>query len=176
MENIWDYVMRRKPVFLGYFALFLVSIFASCQFLGNIVPKLANPDITQESPETPQTQNEPQYYDRVLSPQAVAALSEGSVIQTSPAETTFPDHSDNSLAFVQVEIASPVNPTSPTDLYQPTNDSKTTLQQPVEVPLTGAPVSIFRTILAVLLAVAALTLAGLGLYQAYDYFRPFFKS
>lgn len=158
--------MRRKPVFLGYFALFLVSVFTSFSLLDYLLPAqtVNEPNIVQETP---------QYRDHVLSPQAVANLSYDttpSVISTS--EPTQPN-------LLNIELADPAN-----DLTNSENSEQLAVtDQPVEIPLTGTPqdeseiatprkISIFRTVLAVLLAVAALTLAGFGLYQAYEYFRP----
>lgn len=191
MESVWDYIMRRKPVFLGYFAIFLISIFASCGLLNTILSQnpANEPGIVQETPK-------PENYDRVLSPEMVAnltlsedgqSLASNSVISTSsPAQN-----------FIHIDIANssetPTDPILPPDSVinnpETSNDANqnqtiANQQSPtVDVPLTGNPqadasssprkVSIFRTILAVLLAVTALTLAGIGLYQAYDYFAPF---
>lgn len=187
--------MRRKPIFLGYFLLFLVSGFASCQFLNNLLPQTTpdNPGIVQESPE-----ETPEYYDRILSPQAVAALETPEDIPSHEVSISEPSQPTD---FVHVDIVSPnqdqPSPVDPAldpepapnpgpDLAltpDPGSDSdqqlastdKTTPDQPVDVPLTNAPVSIFRTVLAVLLAVTALTFAGFSLYQAYEYFAPFLK-
>lgn len=185
--------MRRKSVFLGYLALFLVSVLASCQLLNSILSQNTTPEepnIVQEIPQSEQ-------YDRVLSPEIVASLP-------APETPSVP------LGFVQVNIHNPeILPepsASSTDLEGATVDPANSNQNleiiaenpelanpnPVQdseladIPLTGAlqnvpkttsssprKVSIFRTILAVLLAVTALTLAGFGLYQAYDYLAPF---
>lgn len=187
MESVWDYIMRRKPVFLGYFALFLASVFASCSFLSSLLPhEIPNePNPAQENPQTIQ------YHDSVLLPHAVANLP----FETETKEISISEPTQPSLIYV--EIADP-NPDSNADLpaqvedsadqpIEPNNipseaDQQTVAtDQTVDVPLTNAPevapqsprkVSVFRTILAVLLSVTALTLAGFGLYQAYDYFRP----
>lgn len=162
--------MRRKPVFLGYFAIFLVSVFASCQFLDSILSQspTSEPNIVQET-------NQDEQYDRVLSPEVVATLPLlEAAVTPADSETALPDPDHNAspaLSFVQVDIVNPAPLQSP---------------EVVDVPLTNAPqnaseatatspreISIFRTVLAVLLAVAALTLAGFGLYQAYGYFAPF---
>lgn len=185
--------MRRKSVFLGYLALFLVSVLASCQLLNSILSQNTTPEepnIVQEIPQSEQ-------YDCVLSPEIVASLP-------APETPSVP------LGFVQVNIHNPeilpepsasstdlegatVDPTNPNQNLEiiaenpelanpnPVQDSEL-----ADIPLTGAlqnmpettsssprKVSIFRTILAVLLAVTALTLAGFGLYQAYDYLAPF---
>lgn len=193
MESVWDYIMRRKPVFLGYFALFLVSVFASCQFLNSI--------LSQNTPSEPSVvQEKPQYYDLVLSPQAVASLPDEAAAEVSLSEPTQPSN----LLYVELadpsNVSSPDNPTPSEDNGQPLvsntlpdagnqqlamadqpADNPLPSDQPVDVPLTSTPeatdaslrkVSIFRTILAVLLAVTALTLAGFGLYQTYVYFAP----
>lgn len=196
--------MRRKSVFLGYFALFLVSVFASCQLLNSILSQNTTPEEPNIVQETPQSEQ----YDRVLSPEIVASL---------PA----PEIPSVPLSFVQVDINNPldnseilpepsassvdfegatVDPTNPNQNLEIITENSETVaenhesanpnpaQNPelVDIPLTGAPqnapeatsssprkVSIFRTILAVLLAVTALTLAGFGLYQTYDYLAPF---
>lgn len=174
MESVWDYVMRRKPIFLGYFALFLVSIFASCSLLNGLMPHKTTkePSVVQDNPQTIQ------YDNLILSPQAVASLPFEIVSHEDPA---------TSPHFVSVELAapSPEEPTAATherpleNSDDKTGDNQELAQanssQIAEVPLTSAPrqVSIFRTVLAVLLAVTALTLAGFSLYQAYEYFLPF---
>lgn len=199
MENIWDYVMRRKPLFLGYLALFLISVFASCQLLSNIMPQNAidEPSIVQEPPQ-------PEQYDRVLSPESVALLAAPEDTQDGSSDTVAPEPTI-SLNFVQVDVANPAHstdladPTGPADPAHSTSPADAGLADPVsqisqsadgqpavDIPLTGATsssadvaprkVSIFRTVLAVLLAVTALTLAGLGLYQAYDYFSPYIEK
>lgn len=165
MGSVWDYIMRRKPVFLGYFALFLVSVFASYGLLNTIISQNSadsEQNIVQESPKT-------EDYDRVLSPELVAAL----VAETDPQisnELNIPEppiSQNNPPSFVQIDIVTPV---------EPDNIIADNTQPSVDVPLTSAPqrsqVSIFRTILAVLLAVTSLTLAGFGLYQTYEYFSP----
>lgn len=170
MESVWGYIMRRKPIFLGYFAIFLASIFASYGFLNSILPKSAIVDssVIQETP--------PQPYGDVLSPAVVAGLaSPEAPVSAEPPSDTLSEPSGSAAAesstpqnFIQVNIANPSPPVDPT-------------QPAVDVPLTNTPeespaaaqVSVVRTILAVLLAVAALTLAGLGLYQTYNYFAPF---
>ncbi len=165
MGSVWDYIMRRKPVFLGYFALFLVSVFASYGLLNTIISQNSadsEQNIVQESPKT-------ENYDRVLSPELVATL----VVETDPQisnELSIPEppiSQNNPPSFVQIDIVTPV---------EPDNIIADNTQPSVDVPLTSVPqrpqVSIFRTILAVLLAVASLTLAGCGLYQTYEYFSP----
>lgn len=191
MESVWDYIMRRKPVFLGYFALFLVSVFASCSLLSSLLPHEipSEPHSAQENPQTIQ------YHDSVLLPQAVANLS----FETGTKEISISEPTEPSLIYV--ELADP-DPGSNADLPAqsenpaeqppepdniPNGEAQQTVatDQTVDVPLTSVPettsqsprrVSIFRTILAVLLSVTALTLAGFGLYQAYDYFRPTFEK
>ena len=154
MESIWDYIMRRKPVFLSYFAVFFISGVISCQLLNNLLDKntISDPAIVQETPA-----DSLEYRNFVLSPQAVAGLEQDnlSAISTAPVQ------------LIHIDI---VDPETPAQIA--TQDSTANLAD-VEVPLTAAPrrVSIFRTVLAVLLAVTSLTLAGLGLYQTYAYFR-----
>lgn len=183
MESVWDYIMRRKPVFLGYFALFLVSVFASCSLLSSLLPhEIPNePHSVQENPQTIQ-------YDSILSPQAVANLS----LETETKEISISEPTQPSLIYVELADPNPDSnadlptqaedqPVEPDDIPNETDQQLAAGDQAVEVPLTNTPestsqssrkVSIFRTILAVLLSVTALTLAGFGLYQAYDYFRP----
>lgn len=183
MESVWDYIMRRKPVFLGYFALFLVSVFASCSLLSSLLPhEIPNePHSVQENPQTIQ-------YDSILSPQAVASLS----LETETKEISISEPTQPSLIYVELADPNPDSnaghpaqtedqPVEPDDIPNGTDQQLAAGDQAVEVPLTNTPestsqssrkVSIFRTILAVLLSVTALTLAGFGLYQAYEYFRP----
>lgn len=187
MESVWDYIMRRKPVFLGYFALFLVSVFASCSLLSSLlsheIPSEPNP--VRENPQTIQ-------YDSVLSPQAVANLS----LETETKEISISEPTQPSLIYVELADPNPDSnadlptqaedqPVEPDNIPNETDQELAAVDQAVEVPLTNTPestsqssrkVSIFRTILAVLLSVTALTLAGFGLYQAYDYFRPTFEK
>lgn len=186
MESVWDYIMRRKPVFLGYFALFLVSVFASCSLLSSLLPhEIPNESHSvQENPQTIQ-------YDSILSPQAVANLS----LETEAKEISVSEPTQPSLIYVELadpnpdsnaghpaQTESPADqPVKPDDNPNRTDQQLAAGDQDIEVPLTNTPestsqssrkVSIFRTILAVLLSVTALTLAGFGLYQAYEYFRP----
>lgn len=187
MESVWDYIMRRKPVFLGYFSLFLVSVFASCSLLSSLlsheIPSEPNP--VRENPQTIQ-------YDSVLSPQAVANLS----LETETKEISISEPTQPSLIYVELADPNPDSnadlptqaedqPVEPDNIPNETDQELAAVDQAVEVPLTNTPestpqslrkVSIFRTILAVLLSVTALTLAGFGLYQAYDYFRPTFEK
>ena len=199
MESVWDYVMRRKPIFLGYFALFLVSVFASCSLLGGLLSReisnepdaSSEPSVVQENPQTIQ------YDNLILSPQAVAGL----LPETAPNEISLSEPTQPSSIYI--ELAEPSSTSSP-DSPEPSADSGVpagpedqpfgpndlstdnlsnteagqlaATDQPVDVPLTGTSeetsaqsprkVSIFRAVLAVLLAVTALTLAGFGHYQS----------
>jgi len=191
MESVWDYIMRRKPVFLGYFSLFLVSVFASCSLLSSLLPhEIPNePHSVQENPQTIQ------YHDSVLLPQAVANLP----FETETKEISISEPTQPSLIYVDLadpnpdfnaglpaQAESPADqPVKPDNIPNGTDQQLAAGDQAVEIPLTNTPestsqssrkVSIFRTILAVLLSVTALTLAGFGLYQAYDYFRPTFEK
>lgn len=187
MESVWDYVMRRKPVFLGYFLLFIVSGFASCQLLNNLLPQSSTnsaPAITVEpETETPQVE----FHNQILSPQTVAEFN------TDTNTIVEPPVAKTEISFVHVDVANPApgesstfnneiatinpsdfGPSEPTNY--PTADNTPSNPAEVDIPLTGGRVSIFRTILAVLLAVTALTLAGFELYRAYEYFLPFFQA
>lgn len=191
MESVWDYIMRRKPVFLGYFALFLVSVFASCSLLSSLLPHEipSEPHPVQKNPQTIQ------YNDSVLLPQAVANLS----LEAGTKDISISGPTQSSLIYVELADPNPgLNLDLPTQSENPTGQplepnnvpnegaqQTVATGQTVDVPLTSAPettlqsprrVSIFRTILAVLLSVTALTLAGFGLYQAYGYFRPTFEK
>lgn len=218
MESAWDYVMRRKPIFLGYFVLFLVSCIASCQLLQNIIPSTttSEPGLVQQDPSSDSVQSRPELYDRVLSPQDVArlGLADDASHEVSLSEPTIStpiisdptSNPDTHPGFVHVEVANPTDTQTPDSTPTPDNtpslsgdpthddapslddliaenpsdaarpDNPSASQPSADVPLTGGSVSIFRTVLAVLLAVSALTFAGYGLYQAYEYFRPLLKD